>query len=237
MRPDAYLYQAGDVKAHGFLAHETSFPGRRAGVVIYHAWRGQGDFERNKARELARLGYVALAADTYGEGTVAADNTAASNLMMPLVSDRKLLRTRLLAAVDALRHDPRVDPTRIAVMGFCFGGLCALEVARSGADVRGVVSFHGLLHPGDAPTAARVPARVLVLHGFDDPMAKPDSVLALSAELTKAQADWQIHMYGNTVHAFTNPQANDKAGGTAYDANADRRSWATLNQFLTEVLG
>jgi dienelactone hydrolase len=135
-----------------------------------------------------------------------------------------------------VKSQPSVDPQRVAAMGFCFGGLCALDLARSGADVRGVVSFHGMLKPNGLPPAQRIQARILMMHGYDDPMAPPEDVLAIAKEFTQAGADWQLHAYGHTVHAFTNPEAKNAAGGMAYNERADRRSWHTLLQFLEEVV-
>jgi dienelactone hydrolase len=120
-------------------------------------------------------------------------------------------------------------------MGYCFGGLCVLDLARSGADVLGVASFHGLFHKPGNTEGNKISAKVLVLHGWDDPMAKPAQVIELAEELTKSGADWQIHGYGNTLHAFTNPAANDPAHGTVYNADADRRSWQSLQLFLADI--
>ena len=156
--------------------------------------------------------------------------------MQPFLEDRALLQRRMNLALETLRKIDRVDPSRIAAMGFCFGGLCVLDLARSGADIRGVVSFHGLLNPPGKTAGNKIKARVLVLHGHDDPMVPPDAVLAFERELTEAGADWQVHVYGQTMHAFTNPQANDPAFGTVYKASADRRSWQSLQNFLAEVL-
>jgi dienelactone hydrolase len=146
-----------------------------------------------------------------------------------------LLRRRLLAGLAAAKALPIVDAKRIAVIGFCFGGLCALDFARANADVRGVVSIHGLLKPSGL-TEPKIAPRVLMLHGYDDPLAPPEDVLAVAREFTAAGADWQLHAYGDTVHAFTNPSANDRAGGMQYDEAADRRSWHALEEFLGEVL-
>lgn len=220
----------------GFVVHDPTFPGPRPAVAIYPQWRGQSELERGFARELARQGYVVLAADVYGGGALAKGAAEAQALMGPLAEDRARLRRRLLAAVDALRGHPAVDPARIGVMGYCFGGLCALEVARSGADVRGVVSFHGLFHRGAAPTAQKIPAKVLVLHGFEDPMARPDAAVALGEELTAAGADWQIHLYGGTMHAFTNPEAAAPASGTVHSPVAARRAWQAMTAFWAEAL-
>jgi dienelactone hydrolase len=152
------------------------------------------------------------------------------------MDDRRLLQDRITAALETVRKLPQVDPRRIAAMGFCFGGLFVLDLARTGADLRGVVSFHGLLIPPGNTQGTKIKAKVLVLHGHDDPMAPPDQILSLAKELTEAEADWQIHIYGNTLHAFTNPMANDRSFGTVYDETADRRSWESLRNFLAEVL-
>ncbi len=225
------LHQLGrlalpDARVHG--------PGPYPAVLVCHAWKGQSAFEQDKARALAELGYVAMAGDVYGDAVWEAEAGGAAARMRPLVADRSVLRGRLLAGIAALRSQPEVDARRVAVIGFCFGGLCALEVARSGADVRAAVAFHGLLHRGDAPTARPMPARVLVEHGWDDPMAPPGHVVALAAELTEADAHWALHAHGGVVHAFTNPAAADRAGGLHYDADADRRSWASMRAWLQD---
>jgi len=155
--------------------------------------------------------------------------------MTPFMKDRALLRRRLAAGLTAVQGLPIVDAKRVAIMGFCFGGLCALDLARSDADIRGAVSFHGMLKPSGL-TEPKVRAKVLMLHGYDDPLAPPEDVLAVAKEFTAAGADWQLHAYGQTVHAFTNPAANNRAGGMQYDEAADRRSWHALEEFLAEVL-
>jgi dienelactone hydrolase len=156
--------------------------------------------------------------------------------MGPYLNDRAKLRQRLLAAVAAARARPDVDGNRIVIIGYCFGGLCALDVARSGTnDVKGAVSLHGLFTPPGLGAQGKISTKVLVLHGWDDPMAKPDSVLGLAQEMTAAGADWQIHAYGHTLHAFTSPGANAPESGVKYDANADRRSTKAMDDFLAEV--
>lgn len=220
-------------------AHLALPPGqeRRPAVLVCHAWRGQTDFERGKAERLAsELGYAGAALDVYGRGVLGKDPLECTKLMTPLRRDRGLLRARLLAGLAAVRAHPRVDPARVAVIGFCFGGLCALDVARAGADVRGVVAFHGLFEPPDGLEVGPVRAKVLALHGHDDPMATPAQVLAFQTEMTALGADWQVHVYGGTKHAFTNPEANDDARGTVYQPRADRRSWESMRAFLGEVL-
>ena len=228
-------YREGGVLLEGLLCRDEARPGPQPAVLISHAWGGRDEFVARKARRLAWHGYAAFCLDMYGKGVRGnspAENTA---LMMPFMQDRALLARRMQAALATLRAQPGIDGSRIAAMGFCFGGLCVLDLARSGADLRGVISFHGLLKPSGLP-AAPIRARVLALHGYDDPLAPPDDVLAFAREFTAAQADWQLHAYGNTVHAFTNPEATDASGGLLYSDRADRRSWHSLLQFLDEVL-
>lgn len=229
----AYHHAGTELEAHLALP-----PGGapRPAVLICHAWRGQSEFERGKAERLAsELGYVGAAHDVYGRGVLGATAAENAKLMTPLRRDRGLLRARLLAGLDAVRAHPRVDPARVAVIGFCFGGLCALDVARAGADVRGVVAFHGLFEPPEGLEIGPVRAKVLALHGHDDPMATPEQVLAFETEMTKLGVDWQVHVYGGTKHAFTNPEANDDASGTVYQPLADRRSWQSMRAFLEEL--
>jgi len=228
-------YRDGDILLEGFFCHDEARRGPLPAVLICHTWGGRDEFVARKARRLAHHGYAAFALDMYGKGkrgTSAEENQA---LMGPLMQDRAALSRRISAALQAVRAQPRVDARRVAAMGFCFGGLCVLDLARSGADVRGVVSFHGLLKPSGLPPT-KIPGKVLILHGYDDPMAPPQDILTIAQELTQAGADWQLHAYGNTVHAFTNPQANAREAGLLYDSNADRRSWGALMQFLDEVL-
>jgi dienelactone hydrolase len=157
--------------------------------------------------------------------------------MQPFIDDRAMLRRRITAALDALKKHALVEPSRLGAIGFCFGGLCVLDLARSvPAGLKGVVSFHGLFHPPKLGPQAPITAKVLMLHGYDDPLAKPDSVLAIASELTEAKADWQLHAYGRTSHAFTNPEANSPDHGLLYNAVADRRSWVAMKNFFEEAL-
>ncbi len=210
--------------------------GRHPAVLIAHAWAGRSPFEADKARALAELGYVGIAIDMYGKGVLGRSAEENGALMKPFLDHRALLQGRLHAALAAARADAAVDGERVAAMGFCFGGLCVLDLARSGADVRGVVSFHGLLRKPGNTDDRRIAAKVLVLHGHDDPMVLPADVLAFEQEMTAAGADWQVHAYGHTLHAFTNPEANDPSSGLKFNANANRRSWRSLVNFLEEVL-
>ena len=218
----------------GVLAVDGAKAGERPAVLVAHAWAGRSQFEIDKAKALAGLGYAGFAIDLYGKGVLGSSTEENQALMTPFVEDRAMLQSRLLTIVDLLKSQPEADAGKIGAIGFCFGGLCVLDIARAGGDVKGVVSFHGLLGaPGNAKDA--VNASVLALHGWDDPMAPPADVEAFGKEMTAAGADWQLHAYGKTMHAFTNPEANDPGFGTVYDAKADKRSWQAMANFLEEV--
>ena len=235
MREQFIEYRDGETLLEGFLCYDESLPGPRPAVLISHAWGGRNEFVERKARRLAWQGYVCFALDNYGKGKRGTTPEECGALMNPFMADRKMLLKRLQAGLATARSMPIVDSRRIAIMGFCFGGLCALDLARSNADIRGAVSFHGMLKPSGL-TEPKVRAKVLMLHGYDDPLAPPADVLAVAKEFTDAGADWQLHAYGHTVHAFTNPAAQDRASGMQYDESADRRSWHALEEFLAESL-
>ncbi len=205
------------------------------GVLVAHAWRGRTDFEDQKAVALAKLGYVGFALDLYGAGVTGRSPDECRELMQPFIEDRQLLQRRMHLALTELRALTTVDNQRTAAIGYCFGGLCVLDLARSGADVNGVVSLHGLLNPPDGDKSQRIRSRVLIMHGWDDPMASPNDVLALARELSARDADWQVHAFGNTLHAFTNPAAADPESGLQYSALADSRSWQGTKNFLDEA--
>ena len=230
-------YKDGAVTCEGYVAYDGAAKSKRPGVLVSHAWGGQGKLERAKAEKLADLGYVGFALDLYGKGKRGASMEENAKLMQPFIDDRAMLRKRITAGLDALKKHPRVDAGRVGAIGFCFGGLCVLDLARSvPRDLKGVVSFHGLFHPPKLGPQPPITAKVLILHGYDDPMAKPDSVVAIAQELTQAKADWQLHAYGGTSHAFTNPEANSPDHGLLYNATADRRSWVAMKNFLEEAL-
>jgi dienelactone hydrolase len=212
--------------------------GPRPAVLVAHAWSGQTEIERGWARALAELGYVGVALDVYGKGVVPSTDAEKRACMAPLVEDRARLARRLLAGIEAARAHRAVESERVAAIGFCFGGLCVLDLARRGADLRGVVSFHGLLHaPADLAEGPRpaVRAKVLALHGYDDPMATPEAVVAFGSEMTAAKADWQLHAYGGTMHSFTMPGANAPERGSVYHPVSARRSRGAMVAFLDEV--
>jgi dienelactone hydrolase len=173
--------------------------------------------------------------DVYGKGILGNSKEENAALMTPLAQNRPLLQARLRAALEALLAQPEVDRQRVAAIGFCFGGLSVLDMARAGMPLKGVVSFHGLFTPPGNTAGLKIQAKVLALHGWDDPMARPQAVIDFAREMTEAGADWQLHAYGHTMHAFTNPQANDPSFGTVYQPVADARSWQAMQNFLAEL--
>lgn len=230
-----FTYQDGDAVCEGYIALPDEV-GARPAVLIASNWAGQGEPDNEVADRLATLGYVGIAIDVYGKGVRGDAHGDNSALMNPWVSDRAKLRRRLLAAVDAAAAHVRVAPEQLAVIGYCFGGLCALDVARA-ADprVKAAVSFHGVYSPAGLAPQAPITAKVLVLDGWLDPMCPPDAKVALCAELEAAGADWQFLAYGNTYHAFTNRGAANPAGGVQYNPVTDCRSWAAMTGLLAEV--
>lgn len=236
MFTDTVDYLDGDTQLEGFVAYDDSISGPRPAVLIGHDWTGRRDFATSKAEEVAAMGYVGFALDMYGKGVFGKDGDAEynSSLMGPFAGDRVMLRQRMNAAMTAMRGLDVVDSDKTAAMGYCFGGMCVLELARGGSDVLGVISIHGIFSPGGTPNE-KITARVLCLHGQDDPMVPPEQVLAFEQEMSEAGADWQVHAYGNTMHAFTNPAANDPGFGTMYNPVADRRATQSIKNFLGEL--
>ena len=221
-------YAHGDVLLEGRLAWDDTRTGPRPGVLVSHAWAGRSNYEDGKADALADLGFAAFSLDLYGKGIRGSNPEENAALMQPFLEDRAMLQERLLVSLATLRDQEEVDAGKVAAIGFCFGGLCVLDIARTGEELAGVVSIHGLFGAPGNTDGNTISAKVLALHGWDDPMATPQDVLALTAELSGMGADWQLH-------AFTNPEANDPAMGTVYDAAADRRSWQAMQNFLQEI--
>ena len=230
-------YRQGDTPLEGYLAYDDSIKGKRPGVLVIHEWTGLGAYEKKRAEQLAALGYVAFAADIYGKGVrPSTPELAGKEAAKYRGADRTLIRARAAAGLDTLVGFPEVDPGRLAVIGYCFGGTAALELARSGANLRGTVSFHGGLDTPVPADALKIRGKVLALHGGDDPHVPPEQVAAFQQEMRLAKVDWQMNYYGGAVHSFTNPKSgNDPTKGVAYDEKADRRSWEAMRLFFNEI--
>jgi len=235
MITQTFDYQDGETLLEAYVACPDGGVARPA-VLIAHDWSGRREFACKTAERIASMGYVGFALDMYGKGIYGKDGDIEGNgaLMGPFASDRARLRQRMNAALQAVRTLPQVDGSRVAAMGFCFGGMCVIELARAGADVKGVISIHGIFAPGNVPNQA-ITAKVLCLHGHDDPMVPPEQVLAFEQEMTEAKVDWQMHIYGGTMHAFTNPVANNPDFGTVYSETAANRTYRSVAHFLEEI--
>ena len=227
-RPVEYKHD-GDL-LEGLLV--TKEKGARPTVIISHAWAGRGKVEEEYAERLASEGYSALALDLYGKGVLGTSTEENQALMTPFVENRDKLQSRLLHIIDTVKGLPEVDESKVVFMGFCFGGLCALDVARAGGDVKGVASFHGLFMP--APIKGKIKTKVIAFHGWDDPMVSPDDVKSFGKEMTDAGADWQVHAHGGAMHAFMTIGANDPDFGTVYSERTAKRCWKTFQNHLDE---
>ena len=236
VRSDKIQYTHDGVVFEAVMACDDADETPKPAVLVAHTIRGRTEFEEQKARDWAAHGYVGFAADIYGVDQLGADDDRARSNMNALIENRALLQARMSAALQCLASQPNVDSSRVAATGYCFGGLCVLDLARMAAPVRAVVSFHGLFTAPADSTATSSDVAVLALHGWDDPLATPDAVLDLSREMTALGVDWQIHAYGHTVHAFTNPNANSTERGTVYNERADRRASRSALNFLAEYL-
>ncbi len=229
-------YRHGDVVLEGFLAYDDASEAKRPGVLVVHEWKGLGDYVKRRAQQLAELGYIAFAADMYGKGVRAKDHEEAAKLSGVYRGDRHLMRARVLAALEELKRQELTDPQHVAAIGYCFGGTTVLELARSGAEIAGVVSFHGGLETPHPEDARNITAQVLILQGAEDPFVPPEQVAAFEQEMRDAGASYQLIRYDGAVHSFTVPDAgNDPSTGMAYHAEADRKSWAAMQEFLAQV--
>lgn len=239
IKTEAVEYKAGDTVLKGYIAYDDRIKGKRPGVLVVHEWWGHNDYVERRARMLAEMGYTALALDMYGDGKQAAHPGDAGKFSGEIRKNLPLMTARFNAAYELLAAQPTVDKTRIAAIGYCFGGAVVLEMARAGADLRGVASFHGSLDTEHPAERGKVKARVLVMNGADDPFTKPEQIEAFKQEMKAAKVRYQFINYPGAKHAFTNPDA-DRYGQEfklplAYNAEADRKSWIELKAFLKKV--
>lgn len=229
-------YSHGDTRLEGYMAWDNSIQGKRPGVLVVHAWMGLDDYAKMRCRMLAELGYVAFAVDMYGRDNRPTTRDEASQQARIYRGDRQLMRDRVNAGLNVLMNNELCDNSRVAAIGYCFGGGVALELARSGAPIAGVVSFHGNLDTPDPSIAKNIKCRILVCHGANDPNVPFDQVRAFFDEMHAADVDFQFIAYSGAVHAFTDPGAgNDPSRGAAYNATADRRSWDHMKLFFAEI--
>lgn len=243
MQSQVIDYEIDGKTFKGYIAYDSASALKRPAVLVAPAWRGLDDFAREKARQLAALGYVGFAVDLYGDGVEADSDERASELMRPLFLDRQLLRRRIVAGYETLCRQPFVDTAQIAAIGFCFGGLTVIELLRGGSLLRATVSFHGILgntlgslKAKTVQAAKEIKGALLLLHGHDDPLVSKEDIAAIQEEFTSAGVDWQMHIYGHTAHAFTNPVANDHHNGLFYNSKAAHRSWQAMVNLLQETL-
>ncbi|MBF0611202.1 MAG: dienelactone hydrolase family protein [Magnetococcales bacterium] len=230
-------YRDGETGLKGYLVWDDAMTGKRPGVLVFHEFWGLNDYAKSRARQLAALGYVAFAADMYGVGHVATHAQEAREWSKQVTSNLEMWQRRATLALAALKETNEADGNRLAAIGYCFGGATVMQLAYTGADVKGVVSFHGSL-PAPPPQAGeKIRAKIMVAHGESDPFIPPEKIAAFKSGMNEAKADWQFHSYGGAKHSFTNPDAHLAGNdGAAYNADADRRSWQTMKLFLEEVL-
>jgi dienelactone hydrolase len=229
-------YRQGNTNLEGLMVYDNSVQTPRPGIVVFPEWWGLTDYPKHRAEQLAQLGYVAFAADMYGDGKTTDSAAEAGQWDKAVMDDTDLLRARAQAALDVLSKDPHVDTSHIAAIGYCFGGTVALELARSGAPLIGVVCFHGGLATNRPDDAKNIKGKIMVCTGGDDAFIPPAQVVAFEQEMRQAKVNWQVLVYGGAHHAFTNPEADSHhIPNIAYNADADRRSWEAMKGFFSEI--
>ena len=236
MHADTLEYSHGGMKFRGHIVHDPARTSKLPGVLVVHEAWGIGAFVKNRAERLAELGYIALAVDMFGDAREASSSEEGMQWTRELRANVPLLRSRIRAAHEALLRHPQVDPSRVASIGYCFGGSASIELARSGAAIAGVVSFHGSLSTTHPAEPGSIAARILACTGADDPFIPPGQVSGFMDEMTRAGADFQVVVYGGTKHSFTNPRAAERGvAGLEYNQLADERSWAAMHCFFQEI--
>jgi len=236
MHQDPISYMDGDVELKGYVYWDDAFEGQRPGVLVIHEWWGLNDYAKLRAEMLAETGYVALAADMYGDGKMTRHADEAKGWMQQITANIDAWQRRAELALTQLKAHPKVDPDKLAAIGYCFGGATVMQLAYLGADLEGVVSFHGSLPPASPEQAAKIKSRVLVAHGDADGFVPPERVAAFKKALSDAAVDWEMDIYAGAKHGFTNPYADGYGmGGLAYQEEADRRSWMRTLAFFEEL--
>ncbi|MDB5050823.1 MAG: dienelactone hydrolase family protein [Fibrobacteres bacterium] len=236
VKTEIVAYKQDTTTLEGLLVYDGAAKGKQPGIVLGPDWMGVSDLAKQYAEKVAKLGYVVLVADIYGKNVRPKDMKEAGAASDIYKKDRALMQARVRAAYDQLRKSARVDTSRLAAMGYCFGGGVALELARSGAPLKGTITFHGNLDTPHPEQAKNIKGEVLVNHGADDPFVTPDQVKAFTDEMRAGGVDWRLIKYGGAVHGFTNPNAGtDNSKGMAYNAKADKRSWQAMVDFYQEI--
>lgn len=234
LRTKVVEYKDGDTVLAGYAAWDDGFHEKRPGILVAHEWWGNGPYAKKRVEMLAKIGYTAFALDMYGKGVYAKNHDDAGKLAGVFFADRKAMRQRAMAGLEQLKQMPYVDTNKLAAIGYCFGGTTVLELARMGADLKGVASFHGNLSSSTVTDDA-IKAKVLVFQGGSDSWTLP-ALAGFEQEMTQAKADWQVVTYGGAVHSFTVAEAGDDASsGMAYNKEADERSWKQLQSFFSEI--
>ncbi|MDD4955692.1 MAG: dienelactone hydrolase family protein [Candidatus Omnitrophica bacterium] len=229
-------YKQGNTVLQGYLAYDDTLKDKAPAVLIVHEWTGIGPYVKKRAEQLASLGYVAFAIDIYGKGIRPKNKEGAEIQAAIYRSNRKLMREHAQAGLEQIKKYNFVDTKRIAAIGYCFGGGVSLELARSGADIAGVVSFHGNLDTPNPEDAKNIKTKILICHGADDKIVAWEQVAAFRKEMQDAHANWQMNIYSNAVHSFTNPDSGDNpSSGIAYNKEADMRSWGAMKLFFKEI--
>ncbi len=236
VKSKAIDYKIGDDTFEGFYVYPQAGKGKVPGVLVVHNWLGVTDETKHQAERIAKLGLAVFAVDVYGKGIRAKNGQEAGPLAGKLKNDRKLFRARLQRGLEILREQKEVDPTKVVAAGYCFGGTGVIELARSGADVAAVVSFHGGLDSPNPDDGKNIKAKVVALQGADDPFVKASDIAAFQDEMRKHHVDWQMTVYGGAVHSFTDTSAgNDVKTGAAYNKNADERSFEVFTDLIHDL--
>ncbi|MTI30722.1 dienelactone hydrolase family protein [Xanthovirga aplysinae] len=228
-------YKAGEQNLKGYLVYNKKGIEKRPAILVVHDWNGCDEFVKHKAQLIAEIGYVGFAVDMYGNGQIGQNDEDKSQLMDNLLENRILIQERMLAALNTVKILDQVDSEKIGTIGYCFGGLCALDLARSGAAIKGVCCFHGVLTPPTGLSKNNIKAKILALQGYNDPFVPFEQIKNFAQEMSNAKVDWQLHMYGQARHSFTKQNPPGKGEGIQYNEPADKRSWRLMKDFLAEI--